>query len=45
MSKINGSFKEDNLNLINKINPDKFPSLKKELVYDMNKDKYYLYEK
>ena len=45
MSKINGSFKEDTLNLINKINQDKFPSLKKELVYDINKDKYYLYEK
>ena len=45
MSKINGSFKEDNLHLINKIGQNKFPSLKKEIVYDMTRDRYYLYEK
>ena len=45
MSKTNGSFKEDDLNLINKPNKDKFLTLKKELVYDIDKDKYYLYEK
>ena len=45
MSKTNGSFKDDDLNLINKPNKDKFLTLKKELVYDIDKDKYYLYEK
>ena len=45
MSKMNGSFKEDNLNLINKIGQNRFPSLKKEIVHDITRDRYYLYEK
>ena len=35
----------DEMNLLNKFDENKFPSLKKEIIYNTTKDKFYLYEK
>ena len=35
----------DEINLLNKFDENKFPSLKKEIIYNITKDKFYLYEK
>ena len=35
----------DEINLLNKFDENKFPSLKKEIIYNTTKDKFYLYEK
>ena len=35
----------DEMNLLNKFDENKFPSLKKEIIYNTTKDKFYLYDK
>jgi len=45
MTKENGNEKDDDLYLIFKHDIPNFPILKRELIYDIAKNKYYLYEK